>query len=65
MLRLGLLLLLCTGSLAQIPGFGACPKVEVVQNFNVPKVNHLEISNNFITKLFIEIRDFESLIFSF
>ncbi|XP_033226090.1 apolipoprotein D-like [Belonocnema kinseyi] len=37
MIQVGILLLTCTGALAQVPGFGSCPKVDVVQNFDVSK----------------------------
>ncbi|XP_033213710.1 apolipoprotein D-like [Belonocnema kinseyi] len=35
MFLVGFILLLCDGAFSQLPGFGACPDVEVVQDFNM------------------------------
>ncbi|XP_033226260.1 apolipoprotein D-like [Belonocnema kinseyi] len=37
MMRLPLMLVLCTGALAQVPSLGKCPDLKVVQNFDVEK----------------------------
>ncbi|XP_033213712.1 apolipoprotein D-like [Belonocnema kinseyi] len=41
MIQLGFLLLLCTGAFAQLLGFGTCPDVKSMQNFNMTRYEGL------------------------